>query len=149
MQMPFHGFCKRLGLVFTAEHDDFARADVFDDFKLLEQAPQGVHLHAVACNLNNDGRFGHVNRVGMEMVAKLKDFGTLFGGATNLDQGEFLFNRVRAGMVLCMHHVNQLFELLDDLHQDVGITAGNNVHAAKAWIKRRRDDQGIDIVATT
>ena len=82
------------------------------------------------------------------MVAKLQDFGALFCSATNLDECEFLFHGVRTGMVLGLYHVHELFELLDDLHQDFGIAVSDDVHAAKVRVERGGDHQGIDVVTT-
>ena len=82
------------------------------------------------------------------MVAKLQDFGALFCSATNLDKCEFLFHGVRTGMVLCLNHVHELFELLDNLHQDFGIAVCDDVHAAEVRVERGGDDERIDVVAT-
>ena len=137
-----------LRLVFAAEHDDLARADVFHDFELLQQALERIDLGAVARDLDDHRSHRHINGVGVEMVAKLQDFGALFCGATNLDEGEFLFHSVGTGMVLSLHHVHELFELLDDLHQDFRIAVSDDVHAAKVRVERRGNDEGIDVVAT-
>lgn len=120
-----------LRFVFAAEHDDLARADVFHDFELLEQTLQGINLGAVSGNLDNHGSHRHVHGIGVEMVAQLQDFGALFCSATDLDKGEFLFDGVCTGMVLRLHNVDQLFELLDDLHQDFRIAVSDDVHAAE------------------
>ena len=138
-----------LRLVFAAEHDDLARADIFHDFELLQQALERIDLDAVARNLDDHGRHRHIDGVGVEMVAKLQDFGALFCSATDLDEGEFLFHGVRTGMVLRLDNIDELFELLDDLHQDFGIAVSDDVHAAEVRVERGGDNEGIDVVATT
>ncbi len=137
-----------LRLVFAAEHDDLARADVFHDFELLQQALERIDLDAVARNLDDHGRHRHIHRIGVEMVAKLQNLGALFCGAANLDKSEFLFDCVRAGMVLCLDDIDELFELLDDLHQDFGIAVCDDVHAAEVRVERGGDNEGIDVVTT-
>ena len=84
----------------------------------------------------------------MEVVAKLQNFGTLVRSATHLDECEFLFHGVGIGMVLGLHHVHELFELLDNLHQNLGIAVSDDVHAAKVRVERGGDHQGIDVVTT-
>ena len=62
-----------LGLFFAAEHDDLTRANVFDDFELLQQALERVDLLAVSGDLDNHRSSGHVHGVGVEVVAKLQN----------------------------------------------------------------------------
>ena len=42
-----------LGLLFTTQHDNLTRANIFDDFELLQQALERVDLLAVSGDLDD------------------------------------------------------------------------------------------------
>ena len=49
-------------------------------------------------------------------------------------KSELMNNEKKAEEIL--HHVHELLELLDDLHQDLGIAVSDDVHAAKVRVER-------------
>ena len=141
-----NGIC--LGDRFALQHDDLSRADVFQHFEFVEQMLHRIDFVRVAGNLNDHRAFRHIYGCRLEVVAVLENFGSLLGAALDLDQGEFLFHGFGTGVILGLNYVHELFELLDNLNQNFRVSVRNDVHAAEVGVQSRRNDEGVQIVAT-
>ena len=106
-----------------------------------------VHLAVGAGHFDGERFRLHVDDLGAEDIADLHHLGASFRSCRHAQENEFAVHVLLVAEILHVDHVDEFFELFDDLLEHLVVAANDDRHAGGRGVEGWADVQSIDIEA--